>query len=171
MRPGTRTLLTLASLAVLLVVAAAWGLSAVTAPFPGKVDLPTCVDTALKKGDRVFPDQVVVSVFNAGTREGLAGLTMKQLTDAGFVAGDSGNAPHKARVRRVEVWSTGRNNPAAVLVASRFGPGTRVVKARGAALGAGVVVVVGDQFKAVVQGRKTVVARAATTICSPPATP
>ncbi len=171
MRPGAKTLLTLSSLAVLLVVATAWGLSAVTAPFPGKVDLPTCVDTALKKGDRVFPDQVVVSVFNAGTREGLAGLTMKELTEAGFVAGDSGNAPHKARVRRVEVWSSQRANPAAVLVASRFGPGTRVVKTRGQELGAGVVVVVGDRFKAVVKGRKTVVAHTATTICSPPATP
>jgi hypothetical protein len=171
MRPGTRTLLTLVTLGVLLVAAAAWGLSALTAPFPGKVDLPTCVATALKKGDRVFPDQVVVSVFNAGTREGLAGLTMKQLTEAGFVAGDSGNAPPKVRVPRVEVRSSQRANPAAVLVASRFGPATRVVKAKGHALGTGVVVVVGDRFKAVVPGRKTVVAHAATSICSPPATP
>jgi hypothetical protein len=93
---------------------------------------------------------------------------MKQLTEAGFVAGDSGNAPPRLRVPRVRIWSSEPDNPAALLVASRFGPGTRVVKARGKALGAGVVVVVGDRFNAVVKGQKKIVARASTSICSPP---
>lgn len=171
MRAGTRTLLTMATLVVLLVVAVAWALSALTAPFPGKVDLPACVDTRVQQGDKVFPDQVVVSVFNAGTRGGLAGLTMKQLTDAGFVAGDSGNAPPRVRVSRAEVWSENPGNPAAKLVASRFGHGVRVTKAKGDALGAGVVVIVGDRFHKVVKGKKKIVAGAATSICSPPTTP
>ena len=170
MRAGTRTLLTMATLVVLLVVAVAWALSALTAPFPGKVDLPACVDTRVQQGDKVFPDQVVVSVFNAGTRGGLAGLTMKQLTDAGFVAGDSGNAPPGVRVRRAEVWSADPGSPAAKLVASRFAPGTPVTRPKGDPLGPGVVVVVGDRFRKLVPGRKKVVAGAATTICSPPAT-
>lgn len=166
MRAGTRTALTLATLGVVLVVAAAWGLSALTAPFPGKVELPTCVDTEVEKGERVFPEQVVVSVFNAGTREGLAGLTMKQLTDTGFVEGDRGNAPDKADVRRIEVWSSEPRNPAVQLVARQFGPPAAVV--RGKALGAGVVVVVGDRFRTLVKGPRKVVAVRDSTICGPP---
>jgi hypothetical protein len=168
MRPGVRTALTMATLLVLLLVAAAWAISALTAPFPGKVDLPTCVATDVKKGEKVFPDQVVVSVFNAGTREGLAGLTMKQLTDVGFVAGDSGNAPDKASVPRAQVWTSEPRSPAVRLVASQFGPGTRVVK--GKALGPGVVVVVGDRFRTLVKAPKKLVAPRASSICSPPTT-
>ena len=168
MRPGVRTALTMATLLVLLLVAAAWAISALTAPFPGKVDLPTCVATDVAKGEKVFPEQVVVSVFNAGTREGLAGLTMKQLTDMGFVEGDSGNAPDKANVPRAQVWTSEPRNPAVRLVASQFGPGTRVVK--GKALGPGVVVVVGDRFRTLVKAPKNVRAARDTSICSPPTT-
>ena len=100
MRPGVRTALTMATLGVLLLVAAAWAISALTAPFPGKVDVPTCVATDVTKGEKVFPDQVVVSVYNAGTREGLAGLTMRQLTQLGFVEGESGNAPEPGQGAR-----------------------------------------------------------------------
>ena len=167
MRPGVRTALTMATLGVLLLVAAAWGFSALTAPFPGKVDLPTCVATDVQKGDKVFPDQVVVSVFNAGTREGLAGLTMTQLNDIGFVEGDSGNAPARAKVPRAEVWAAEPRNPAAALVARQYGPDTRVVK--GKPLGPGVVVVVGDRFRTLVKAPKKIVANRASSICSPPA--
>ncbi len=166
MRAGTRTALTLATLAVILLVAAAWGISALTAPFPGKVDLPTCVATDVAKGTKVFPDQVVVSVFNAGNREGLAGLTMRQLTTANFVAGNSGNAPDRAKVPRAQIWSSEPGNPAVQLVARQFRPKARVVK--GKALGPGVVVVVGDGFRTLVKGPKRVVAKRASTICSPP---
>lgn len=166
MRPGVRTALTMATLGVLLLVAAAWGFSALTAPFPGKVDLPTCVATEVEKGEKIFPDQVVVSVFNAGTREGLAGLTMKQLNDIGFVEGESGNAPARAKVSRAEVWAAPRN-PAAALVARQFGRDTPVVKGR--PLGPGVVVVVGDRFRTLVKAPKKIVADRASSICSPPA--
>jgi hypothetical protein len=168
MRPGVRTALTMATLGVLLLVAAAWAISALTAPFPGKVEVPTCVATDVKKGEKVFPDQVVVSVYNAGTREGLAGLTMRQLTQLGFVEGESGNAPTRARVARAEVWASQPSNPAARLVASQFGPRTPVI--RGKALGPGVVVVVGDRFRTLVKAPERVVAERSSSICSPPAT-
>jgi LytR cell envelope-related transcriptional attenuator len=167
MRPGVRTALTMATLGVLLVVAAAWAISALTAPFPGKVDVPTCVATDVKKGEKVFPDQVVVSVYNAGTREGLAGLTMKQLSDVGFVEGESGNAPARAQVLRAQVWASDPRNPAVRLVASQFGPKTTVT--RGRALGPGVVVVVGDRFRTLVRAPRKVVAAGDSSICSPPA--
>ena len=98
MADGARSAVTLAVLCTLLAIGAAWGWDAATDPFPGKVEALTCVDQAVQEGEKVYPDQVVVSVFNAGTREGLAGRTMGLLVDEGFREGDSGNAPAKAKV-------------------------------------------------------------------------
>ena len=44
-----------------------------TEPFPGKVDPPICVDTTYAAGERIYPQDVTVSVLNASRREGLAG--------------------------------------------------------------------------------------------------
>ena len=52
------------------------------------------------------------------------------------------------------------------MVASRLGPGTKVVRRRTA--GPGVVVVVGDGFKRLTKGRELVVAKRDAQICSPP---
>jgi LytR cell envelope-related transcriptional attenuator len=166
MQPGVRSAVTLAVLAVVLLVAAAWGFQAATEPFPGKVDVPTCVNQDIRRGDKVYPDQVVVSVFNAGSREGLAGRTMGLLADKGFRRGDSGNAPKKTKVRVAEIWTDEPKGPAVRLVASRLGPAVHVV--RRDTNGAGVVIVVGDGFKALRPGRKFVVADHDSVICTPP---
>ena len=166
MRDGARTAVTLAVLGGILLLAAAWGWSALTDPFPGKADLPTCVTTTVPQGEKVYPNQVVVSVFNAGTREGLAGRTMQLFTDQGFVEGDSGNAQARARVRTAEIWTDEPRSPAVLLVASRLGPNAKVVRRHAA--GAGVVVIVGDAFKKLRDGRKAIKASADTKICSPP---
>ena len=63
--------------------------------------------------------EVQVSVFNAGTRNGLAGQTLDTLEAAGFRAGDAGNAPSSAEVRRALVWTTQPNDYSARLVALR----------------------------------------------------
>jgi len=165
MRRGARSAATLAVLSAILVIGGAWGWSEVTKPFPGKADPPVCVDTAVSAGEKVYPGQVVVSVFNAGTRDGLAGRTMGLFTDQGFVAGDSGNAPTGARVPRVQIWTTDPRSPAVRLVASHLGRHVNVVRRK--ASGAGVVVMVGDGFTKLVHGREKVRATADATICSP----
>ena len=165
MRRGARSAATLAVLSAILVIGGAWGWSEVTKPFPGKAEPPICVDTAVSAGERIYPGQVVVSVFNAGTRDGLAGRTMGLFTDHGFVAGDSGNAPSGARVPWVQIWTTDPKSPAVRLVASHLGRNIIVVRRQ--ASGAGVVVVVGDGFKKLVHGREKVRAASDATICSP----
>lgn len=165
MRDGARSAATIAVLLVVLVAGAAWGWTEVTRPFPGRAAAPTCVDTTVRAGDKIYPQQVVVSVYNAGTREGLAGRTMQLLTTAGFGQGDSGNAPDSAKVDTAEIWTTSPHSPAVRLVASRLGKGVRVLEHR--APGAGVVVVVGDGFDHLVKGRAKVVAKSDGTICSP----
>jgi len=166
MRAGARSAATMVVLFLLLVVGAAWGWSALTAPFPGKADAPVCEDRSVQKGEKVFASQVVVSVYNAGGRIGLAGRTMSLLTDRGFHPGESGNAPKSAKVPVVQVWTPDPKNPAVQLVVSQLGPRHSVVKHR--PLGAGVTVVVGDGFRGLGHKSAFVRSRSATKICSPP---
>jgi hypothetical protein len=166
MRDGTKSAITIGVLGTILAIGAAWGWSAATKPFPGKAEVPTCVESAVSKGEKVYPDQVVVSVFNAGQREGLAGRTMGMLVDEGFREGDSGNAPARTKVSRAEIWTDEPGSPAVQLVATWLGRDTRVVRRN--ATGAGVVVLVGDRFDKLAKGRKLVVSQQDIEICSPP---
>jgi hypothetical protein len=146
------------------VLAALWGWSAATEPLPAKVDTPVCVEHDVKAGTKVFPQDVTVSVFNAGTREGLAGRTMQLLTDDGFAEGTMGNV--SARVGVAQIWTLEPENPAVRLVASRLGPDVEIE--RRDPPGVGVAVVVGDDFTDLVEGERATVADADATICSPP---
>lgn len=166
MRAGAKSAATLVVLGAVLFFGVIWGWSAVTEPFPEKIDLPVCEATPVAKGDKIFPTQVVVSVYNAGDRLGLAGTTMRKFEDGGFREGDSGNAPKSAQVPIVQIWASEPRNPAVRLVESRLGAAHKVVKKDGP--GAGVTVIVGDGFRKLLKGPRFVVARKNTTICSPP---
>jgi hypothetical protein len=118
---------------------------------------PRC-DPGLAPGDTVHTRDVTVSVFNAGTRSGLAGDTQQRLVARGFLAGEVGNAPDAlADVRFVRVIAPARNDPAAQLVALQFGPDT-LVDTRGDDLGPGVDVVVGDRFRGLVRAPRALTA-------------
>jgi hypothetical protein len=164
--PGARSALTISVLGLLLVVAAVWGWSAVSEPLPAKVDRPLCVQEDVPAGTKVFPEDVTVSVYNAGTREGLAGRTMQLLTDSGFAEGNSGNVTPDRPVRFAAIWTEDPTSPAVHLVASRLGPRADIERRK--APGVGVVVVVGDAFDDVVEGRRAVAAEKDSVICSPP---
>jgi hypothetical protein len=157
----------MAGLAVLLVIGVAWGWSAVSEPFPEGEEVATCTSTTVEEGEKVYPDQVTVSVLNAGGREGLANRTMSELVDAGLGTGELGNAPEDADVKGVEIWAADLENPAVRLVRSFLGDDAKLVR-RDPHL-PGVNVVVGEDFPGVTDGRKSVAAREDTTICSPPA--
>lgn len=161
---GLRTLIVLAVLSLLLVLGLVWGWRAMTKPFPAKADAAVCEDTRVSAGEKIFPAQVVVTVLNASNREGLAGRTTQALTDEGFVAGASGNAPKKAGTRRVQIWTSDPKSPAVRLVASWLHHPT-IVKHH--TKKPGVVVVVGANFPQVSGGRKAVKATTDATICSP----
>ncbi|MGH3334830.1 MAG: LytR C-terminal domain-containing protein [Nocardioides sp.] len=166
MEQAARSGLTLAGLAVLVILGGLWGWSAMTQPFPGKTTPPKCVATVVQPGEKVFPGQVTVSVFNASERNGLAGRTMAEFVNAGFAEGDTGNAPRDARVVRASIWAPTAASPDVRLVASRLGPATRVV--RRDAPGVGVTVVVGDRYQQLVKGPRSIQASREAEICSPP---
>lgn len=160
-----RSFATLGVLALVLVLAGVWGWSNVSKPFPKAASPPVCVDTEVAKGDRVTRGEVTVSVYNAGTRVGLAGLTMDLLVDAGFAEGSEGNAPGGRKVARAEIWTQQPRSPAVRLVARHF-PAVEVVRRE--AVGPGVMVVVGDGFENLRPGKRGLKAKQATTVCGPP---
>jgi hypothetical protein len=168
MQQAAKSALVLGGLGLLLVLAAVWGWTNATQPFPGRTDAPKCVDRTVAEGERVFADQVTVSVLNASDRNGLAGRTMTLFTDAGFGQGDTGNASRAADVPVAAIWTDDPTSPAVKLVASRLGADVEVV--RRDARGVGVVVVVGNGFKDLVKGRRSAVATEDVEICSPPVT-
>lgn len=161
-----RSLATLVGLGLLLVVAASWGWSALTQPFPEGDDDAICVERTFDPGDRIDRGDVTVSVLNAGTRNGLAGLTMNLLKDAGFAPGQEGNAPRDAKVGTVQIWATDRTAPAVRLVASHLGKDVRVVRREPTT--AGVQVVVGDGFDELVAGKRSIRTRGEVSVCGPP---
>ena len=140
------TAITLLVLLGILVAGAYVGARALLTPATdGDGDGPEC-DRGLRRGDVVRARDVVVSVYNAGTRSGLAGDTQNRLVERGFRPGEVDNAPEGTRVRSVRVLAPRRKDPAARLVALQFGRRTPVQVTRDD-LGSGVEVLVGDGFR------------------------
>jgi hypothetical protein len=163
-----RTLITLAVLSVLLLGGVAWGWEQVKKPFPGKVDVPICVNTTYAAGEELFVQDVTVSVLNASGREGLAAKTLQDLEDAGFAAGQTANAPKGtvALTAPSEIWVSDADNPGAKLLRARLGQVP--VRTDVVSPAAGITVVVGDGFEALRQGPDSVLLDADAVVCSPP---
>jgi LytR cell envelope-related transcriptional attenuator len=170
-RRHVTTAITLLVLLVILVIGVVIGVDKLLAPLPTTDEpvatpSPTCTVRAVKKGQRVVPRQVQVSVFNGGDRAGLAGKTMRALSRRGFRQGEVGNAPSRVKVRRAQVWTNLRNDDGARLVALQFGRETKVRFTR-TDLGPGVDVVVGDSFDRLAKGKRSVVVRRSSSVCVP----
>jgi len=161
MTGALKSALTLAVLGLLVVVAAVWGWAALTEPFPQDEPVAICEDTDVAAGGEVRRDQVVVSVFNGSDRSGLAGSTMAQLAERGFVEGDVGDAPLPAA--STQIWSSEPTNPAVLLVQKQFKQ-ARIVT--GDPLGVGIVVVVGEKFQTLRKKQvESVIAESDATYC------
>jgi hypothetical protein len=165
------TAVTMLVLLAILAVAGVVGVKSLTAPVPdsGKATAkasPTCATRTVRKGQRISARQVEISVFNGGTRAGLASTVMSRLARRGFKRGEVGNAPEGTKVKVQQVWTTDRNDTGARLVARQLGRrvGVRVVRTD---LGPGVDVVVGDGFRHLVRAPRAMVAARSSSVCSP----
>lgn len=167
MEARLKSLVTLLGLGALLLVAALWGWAAVSEPFPEREGPAVCVDRTFAEGDPIRRGDVTISVLNAGTRNGLAGLTLDLFVDAGFGEGQSGNVPDGSpRVRNVEIWTADPQHPAVQLVAAQLGKAVRVVRREPTT--AGVQVVVGDRFQSLSEGPRRIRADRDVEVCGPP---
>lgn len=164
---GLRSALTLLVLLGLLLAGVVYGWSALTEPLPEAAETAVCDETTVPAGTKVYPDQVTVSVANAGQREGLAGRTMQLLVDAGFGAGQTGNAPGDADVSFAEIWTDDPRNPAVRLVRGKLGGRADIVERPAPFVG--VTVVVGDEFMRLREGGAWTRSDRDSTVCTPPA--
>lgn len=160
---------TLLVLLLICLAMGAWGFKTLRQGFPespiSTTSGPYCIDRPVDAGAEVYPQDVMVSVYNAGTEAGVASRTMGDLLDRGFVRGLTGNVD--SDVRFVQVWSDEPRNPAVQLVARQFGKRTKIARGN-PEMGQGVVVVVGDRLKGLKRKVPSLTAANATTICSPP---
>lgn len=167
------TVATLTVLTVLCLFGVLLGVRALTEPFPDaplSTDLTeTCQLRVVREGERIGPHDVLVSVFNASSENGLARNTLIQLSERGFGSGTEGNV-EAPRVRYAEVWADEADNPAALLVARQFGPRVSVRTGKDTGIGEGVIVIVGDRFEELRRGPKFVEAPYDTEVCSPTVT-
>jgi len=158
---GLRSGLTLLALGLLLVAATVWGWGALTEPLPQDDPVAICEDTEVTAGSEVRRDEIVVSVFNGSQRSGLAGATIAQLEERGFVPGDVADAPQE--VARTQIWADDATNPAVQLVKRQF---KRAKVVSGTQIGPGVVVVVGEKFDNLRRKQvESVLAKADATYC------
>ena len=165
------TAVTLLVLVSILVLGVVLGVKTLFAPLPGSdkataTPSPSCSPKTVRKGQRIRSTQVQVSVFNGGTRSGLADETMRLLARRGFTQGDVGNAPSDAKVSRVRVLTTEKNDMAAALVARQFGRTTRVI-VTGTDLGPGIDVIVGNKFGKLAKAKRVLVAQSSSSVCVP----
>ncbi len=163
---AARTTLTLVFLLAVLLAGGLYGWTRLTAPLPKAEDAPVCEDTRIEAGSKVYPAQVTVSVFNASSRNGLAGRTIDLLKDAGFGSASEGNAPKGTNVEHAQIWTDTPDSPDVRLVRSYLGKRKTVV-VPGERLGLGVVVVVGESFDKLAKGKPSTTAASAASICSP----
>lgn len=164
---GTRKAISAVTILVLiglLVAGAYYGWQSISAPLPGDDEpesterRPRCED-GFARGDVVQTKDVTVSVYNAGSRSGLADQTRSELTARGFIPGDVGNAPAELEeVRFVRVLAPSAKDPTARLVALQFGRNTYIEPVE-QDLGPGVEVIVGDDFVGLVEARAKIKAR------------
>ena len=165
------TAVTLLVLVSILVLGVVLGVKTLFAPLPGSdkataTPSASCSPKTVRKGQRIRSTQVQVSVFNGGTRSGLADETMRLLARRGFTQGDIGNAPTDAKVSRVRVLTTEKNDMAAALVARQFGRTTRVI-VTDTDLGPGIDVIVGNKFGKLAKAKRVLVAQSSSSVCVP----
>lgn len=144
---------TMVGLSVVLIVMAWWGLHNALAPVPSQTSSNTATCSPAERATKLFarPNDITVSVYNAGARNGYAALTLQRLEARGFNAGAVGNAPAGAvsspvTTARVLTTST-RDDPYALLVARNLGKNVPV-EVTTETLGPGIDVLIGKKMGA-----------------------
>ncbi|MEO5710991.1 MAG: LytR C-terminal domain-containing protein [Nocardioidaceae bacterium] len=171
-RRHVTTAVTLLVLVAILVLGVTFGAKKLFEPLPGDnaaataTPSPTCSTKTVRKGQRIRSRQVQVSVFNGGTRSGLADSTMAMLRARDFTAGSIGNAPDDVKAKRVRVFTTEKGDLAAQLVARQFGRRTKVT-VTDKDLGPGIDVVVGNSFDQLSPARHVIVVKKSSSVCVP----
>ena len=167
-----RTPITLLVLLGLVMGAGWYGWREFQEPFdnPFATGSDACVQQTVPAGERLHRNQVLVNVYNAGSRDGLATTTLEQLVTAGFLRGVASNAPRELKVRKVTVVDSRPTSAAVRLVRDQF-RGRVKVATRPDLRDAGVDVFVGNAYSGLrPKAAHVITVRGDQEVCVPPAT-
>jgi len=124
--------------------AAVWRLAFAGAEGTDQVACPK-PDARTTSGVPLRPQQIVVNVYNATTRDGLARRTAAQLKSRGFAVKRIGNDPLERHIRSAAEIRAGLKGATRVAVVQAHVPGATAVRDRRA--DATVDLVLGDAFR------------------------
>lgn len=156
-----RTPLTLVVLLGVLCYGAWWGYTNVLKTTPPPPPTP-CVPTKVTQGG-LRSSQVTVSVFNGGSKKGLAGDVGRSLRQYGFKVARASNTGEK--IQKTIIVGAGAKNPEVLLVQSFFKESQIKVDKRS---DHSVDVLVGNDYAGFNKKAKTTLAVKAKTVCLPP---
>lgn len=156
-----RTPLTLLFLLAVLCYGAWWGYTNVLAPVPAAPPTP-CVNQTVPKG-KLRSSQITVSVYNGGTKKGLAGDVGRLLRQRGFNVQRTANTEEK--VSKTVIVGAGVDNPEVLLV-KRFFKDARVRADKRP--DHTVDVLVGNRYGGFNKKAKTSLSVKSKTVCLPP---
>jgi hypothetical protein len=127
-----------------------------------------CLTRTFEEGTRLRTSQVVVNVYNAGSRDGLASTTMDALVRRGFRRGVASNAPRRVDVADIAVVDGDPGSAAARLLRAQF-RGRVPLQRRPDLTRAGLDVIVGNGYVGLRRhGPRSVRVRDDTNVCIPP---
>ena len=156
-----RTPITLLVLLGVLCYGAWWGYKNVIQKIPPPKPV-ACVQTTVK--GQVKSSQVVVNIYNGGSKRGLAGDLGRSMRDRGFRVQTVDNTLQK--IQKTTIIGAGATNPEVLLVKSFYKEA--VVKADKRA-DHSVDIFVGNQYAGFNKSAKTTLSVKAKTVCLPPA--
>jgi LytR cell envelope-related transcriptional attenuator len=165
-----RTPITLLVLLGVVVGAGWYGWTQVQEPLrnPFANDSDDCVTRTFEEGARLRTSQVVVNVYNAGSRDALASTTMDALVRRGFRRGVATNAPRRVAVADIAVVDGDPGSAAARLLRAQF-RGPVPVQRRPDLTKTGLDVIVGNGYAGLSQkAPRSVLVRGDTDVCIPP---
>lgn len=129
-------------------------------------EAPTCEDRTVAEGDKLTSNLVTVNVYNASQRAGLANRVGINLQRRGFLAGTVANSTSEVKPGSVAILTDDRDDPRVKLVAQQFGDGVEYAEPDINAP-EGVTVIVGDDYKELVEAPRDVESDRAITLCVP----
>jgi hypothetical protein len=128
-------------------------------------EAPTCEDRTVAEGEKLTSNLVTVNVYNASQRAGLANRVGINLQRRGFLAGTVANSTSEVKPGSVAILTDDRDDPRVELVAQQFGD----VEFAEPDINApdGVTVIVGDDYKDLVEAPRDIESDRTITACVP----
>src|SRR5688500_439797 len=128
-------------------------------------EAPTCEDRTVAEGEKLTSNLVTVNVYNASQRAGLANRVGINLQRRGFLAGTVANSTSEVKPGSVAILTDDRDDPRVKLVAEQFGD----VEFAEPDINApeGVTVIVGDDYKDLVEAPRDIESDRTITACVP----